>query len=141
MRLLLFAEVLRGDDGPDAPPAPPRETKRQTGRPPQGESDKAQLVLAALVKHHDWEPNGSVGEPTPARGKYLAKLASNKHVKVSPSTVSRFFAKKFPGRGHKGYESACVRGKIGALLTLWRGDFSEEHLADLLSHESGRGDD
>jgi hypothetical protein len=116
--------------------------KRRTGRPRKGETDKERLVLAALVAHHNWQPGGSVGNDTPAKTRQLAKLASDKRkrVEVSVATVSRFFRKRFPGRGHKDYEAACVRGEIGALLAKWQGD-EPEHLAGLLPRESGRGGD
>jgi hypothetical protein len=128
----------KSNAGGSVPPA-----KRRTGRPRKGESDKERLVVAALVAHHKWQPGGSVGNDTPAKTRQLARLASDKRkgVEVSVATVSRFFRKKFPGRGHKGYEAACVRGEIGALLARWQGDVPE-HLADLLPRESGRaGDD
>lgn len=68
----------------------------------------------------------------------LARLASSEHVKVSVATVSRFFKRRFPDRGYKGYVSACLRGEIGLKIALWQGELSEEHLADLLPEEYGR---
>jgi hypothetical protein len=76
----------------------------------------------------------------PAKTEELAKLASGKHVKVSVATVSRFFAKRFPKRGYKGYENACVRDQIGMKLAIWQGDILE-HLAALRPDETGRGED
>jgi hypothetical protein len=112
-----------------------RQTKR-TGRPRKGESDKERLVLGALATHHKCSGD-SIGNPTPAKTKQLASLASNKNVKVSVATVSRFFKRKFPGRGYKGYESACIRNEIGLKIALWQGE-GHEHLADLFPGEYGR---
>jgi hypothetical protein len=139
------AEALAG-----AEPAPPPDSEpqggrpaRRTGRPRKGESDKERLVIGALVKHHRYQPGGGIGDYTPAKTKRLAGLASGKDVKVSVATVSRFFKKKFPVLGYKGYEAACNRDakvNIGMYLALWQGDVAER-LADLLPHESGREDD
>jgi hypothetical protein len=117
-----------------------RRSISRTGRPREGETDKEQLVIAALMKHHGYQSDRSIGNPTPAKTAQLAKLASGKQVQVSDATVSRFFKKKFPGRGYKGYTNACVRGEIGMKLAVWQGDILEAH-ADLLSEEYGRGED
>jgi len=114
--------------------------KRRTGRPRKGESDKEWLVIGALAVHHEWQTGGSVGNDTPAKTKPLAKLASDEHVTVSDATVSRFFTKKFPGRGYKGYRAACVNGTIGTLLASWQGEMPK-HQAGLMPHESGREDE
>jgi hypothetical protein len=121
--------------GPGQGPA-----RHRTGRPRKGESDKELLVIGALVAHHKWQPGGSVGDDTPAKTRRLAELASGKDVGVSVATVSRFFQKKFPDRGYKGYKAACLRGEIGSRLAVWQGEVTE-HLADLLPPESGRGED
>jgi hypothetical protein len=114
-------------------------SRRKTGRPRKGETDKERLVIAALTKHHDLEGR-SVGNYEPAKTRTLAKLASSKRVSVSVATVSRFFKQKFPDRGYKGYENACRNEKIGKLLAYWNGDLNE-HRPDLLPHEYGRGED
>jgi hypothetical protein len=112
---------------------------KRTGRPRKGESDKERLVIAALALHHRCHGR-SVGKHTPATTKDLANLASGTHVTVSDATVSRFFKKKFPGRGYKGNEAACVRDEIGMLIAKWQGDVSA-YLPDLLPQESGCKDD
>jgi hypothetical protein len=118
---------------------------RRTGRPRKGESNKERLVISALVKHHRYQPGGSVGNYTPAKTERLAELASGKDIKVSVATVSRFFKRRFPqhDRGYDGYVAACnrdARCSIGMLLALWQGEVPE-HLAGLLPHESGCEDD
>src|SRR5688572_9445135 len=49
-----------------------RPTKRRTGRPRRGESDKDSLVLAALAKHHGWQAGGggSIKNWDPAKTKH-----------------------------------------------------------------------
>jgi hypothetical protein len=126
-------------DALENPPDGGQPDVRRTGRPRHGECDKERLVLGALVKHHRYQPGGSVENYTPAKTRKLAELASGERVKVSLATVSRFFKKKFPGRGYKGYETACVQKTIGTKLALWQGDVSE-HLACLLPHETGSED-
>jgi hypothetical protein len=116
----------------------PEAAKRKTGRPRKGETDKERVVISALDIHHKRQ-GLSVGDDTPAKVRALARLASDKHVQVSVGTVSRFFKKKFPDRGYKGYETACIHGRIGALLARWQGEDAERH-ADLLPHDSGRGE-
>jgi hypothetical protein len=111
-----------------------RQAKR-TGRPRKGETDKERLVIGALAAHHQCAGR-SLGNPTPATIKQLANLASNKNVAVSVATVSRFFKRQFPGRGYKGYESACQRDEIYLKIALWQGE-GQEHLADLVPRESG----
>jgi hypothetical protein len=127
-------------DKPHEAPSPPTPAKRRARRPRKGESDKHQLVLAALVKHHGYQLNGSVEDYTPAKTAILAQLASGENVTVSPSTVSRFFKQKFPGRGYQGYYLACVNGQIAPRLALWQGEIPER-CPDLLPHESGRGEE
>jgi hypothetical protein len=122
-----------------------QRSKRRTGRPRKGETDKERLVIAALIKHHRYQNDGSVDNSTPATTRELAELASSKHVTVSVATVSRFFKRKFREhkRGCDGYIAACnrdARVNIGMLLALWQGEVSE-HLGDLLPHESGREGD
>jgi hypothetical protein len=112
----------------------------RTGRPRKAESSKEQLVIGALVTYHKWQPGDSIGNDTPAKTEQLAKLASSKRAKVSKATVSRFFAKKFPNLGYKGYEIACLRGEIGMKLTTWQGDIPDA-LRDLLPEEYGRRKD
>jgi hypothetical protein len=119
--------------------------RRKTGRPRRTETDKERLVVAALAKHHGYQPGGIVERYTPATTARLAKLASGKGVKVSASTVSRFLKRKFPNHdhGYAGYRAACnleARTHIGLLLALWQGEASER-LAGLLPHESGREED
>ena len=115
------------------------KTAKRRGRP-KGETDKKRLVIAALIKHHGYQTGGSIDNPTPAKTKELAELASGKHVKVSVATVSRFLAEKFPDRRYKGYENACARGEIGTKLALWQGDVPDS-LRDLRPEEYGRGED
>jgi hypothetical protein len=113
--------------------APQSQRAKRTGRPRKGESDKERLVISALDAHHKSD-GSSVENPIPAKLKHLANLASNKHVSVSVATVSRFFARKFPGRGYKGYEAACIRNEIALRIAGWQGDISDKHLADLRPH-------
>jgi hypothetical protein len=129
-----------GAEGGDDQPA------KRTGRPRKGESSKERLVIGALVKHHHYQPGGSIENYAPAKTERLAELASGEYVKVSVATVSRFFKRQFPDhdRGYDGYVAACnrdARVNLGMLLALWQGDVSER-LASLLPRESGReGDD
>jgi hypothetical protein len=136
--LASWLEERAAVSAPDGPSGD-RPAKRRTGRPRQGESDKETLVIGALVKHHRYQPGGSVENYTHATTKQLAKLASGKYVKVSVATVSRFFKKKFPDQGYKGYVSDCTRELIGAKLALWQGEVAER-LTELLPHESGSED-
>ncbi len=140
VRLLACAQVQRGDVGLDAKPTTPGGTRRQTGRP-RGETDKEALVLAAIVRHHRWQQDGSTGEENAATVAQLASLASNRRTTVSTATVSRFLRKKFPGRGHQGYRESCLRGDIGLRLSLWQGEIPQHRFSRLLPHESGRDDD
>ena len=112
---------------------PPKRTRR----PKKSESDKRQLVLHALVLHHKWNQDGSIGNDTPATQPELVKLASGKLVKVSKATVSRFFTKKFGEDGHKGYVAACENRTIGLKLSLWQGE-AAKLLDDLTPEEYGR---
>ena len=119
--------------------------KRKIGRPRLGESDKKRLIIGALAKHHCYQPPGVTENDTPAKLKKIAELASNKIVKVSASTVSRFFKKMFPkhGSGYAGDVAACNRDtkiNIAMHLALWQGEVGK-HVADLLPQEYGRPDD
>ena len=114
-------------------------TVTRTGRPKKGETDKERLVIGGLVKHHGYQPGGSVSNWDPAKTEDLAKLGSDvrKKVKFSTATVSRFFKKKFPQDGYKGYVAACsrdARNDIGTLLALWQGELPARH-AELQDEE------
>lgn len=123
-----------------------KQRTNRTGRPRKGESDKEQLVIGALVRHHCYQPGGSITNYEPAKTSQLSALASNEHVQVSGATVSRFFKRKFTNPnclGHKGYAAACNRDasvNIGQLLALWQGEFSEQHLAALRPDDGARND-
>jgi hypothetical protein len=117
---------------------------RRHGRPRKDESSKERLVIGALVKHHGYQPGGSIENYEPAKTKELAKLASGERVQVSAASISRFLKRKFPNhkRGYDGYVAACNRSarlNIGMLLSLWQGEVAER-LAELLPTESGRED-
>jgi hypothetical protein len=117
--------------------------RRRAGRPRKEETGKYPLVIGALEEHHRYQERGSVENWDAATLGKLASLASGDRVKVSASTVSRFFKDKFRNRGYKGYVSACNQRTIqhiGLLLMLWRGELPT-HLPDLLPHESGAGDE
>jgi hypothetical protein len=136
-RLLAKAETKPASKGTTGEPQ-----TRRTGRPRKRDSDKQRLVVAALARHHGYQPVGSVSNYNPAKTESLAKGASGKGVEVSVATVSRFFQKKFSGQGYKGYVAACNRDAritIGMYLALWQGEVSDR-LPGLLPHETGQGD-
>lgn len=113
--------------------------QRRAGRPRKEDSDKGALLLCALDTHHKREGN-SVENDEPATLGDLAKLASSKHTKINKSTVSRFFAKKFPKPCYKSYVCACARREIGRKLAEWQGDLPDGRFAGLLLDESAPGD-
>jgi hypothetical protein len=87
----------------------PKQKRR--GRPPKGETGKAQIVLANLVRHHRWEP-GLCLNYTPAKLKELADDCGT-------ATVSRFLESKFGKPGHERYAGACGSEHIRQLIGEW----------------------
>ena len=110
--------------------------KRRKGRPSKNETDRDTIVLSALVIHHGYESNGSIGRDDPAT---VRGLADKNKPQLTTAAISRFFKRKF-SNGHKGYVVACRKREIGRLLTQWQGDESEGH-ADLRPDERDRSED
>ena len=96
---------------------------KRTGRPRKGETDKDAQVIAALARHHQYEPGGSIGNFDPATVRGLAKRGSG----FSVATVTRFLKSKFGESGHKAYAAACRSRRIGPLLAKWNGDQCQNH--------------
>lgn len=118
----------------------PANGKRQTkhrGRPNKADRPKTLLVLHALLTHHGWEEGGHVGNATAATLQELAALAD-----VNPATVSRYLGTQFGDKAnaHERYAVACVKGRIGGLLTLWQGKAGKQ-LAALLDHDGATSND
>jgi hypothetical protein len=128
------------------PTQQPKSQRKKGGRPKKNEKDSPTKVLAALCKHHGYEPGGSVTNVEPATNRGLA-AQYNKGVtgraRMGNNALTRFLDAKYAkdgGKGHKRYEIACRQGTIGAMLALWCGELSL-HVPDLLPGEYGRGGD
>lgn len=91
-----------------------RQARRKTGRPKKSEKDSETKVVAALSKHHGYEPGGSVSNYEPAKNRDLAK-----EFDLSGNALSRFLTDKLGPGGGKTYKNRCSQGKIGALLVIW----------------------
>lgn len=109
-----------------------RRRKKRPGRPSNEDADGSALVLHALVKHHKYESDGSVGNYEPATLKQLKELSG-----VSKQTCSIFLANKFGKPGYKQYAEACRNETIRGLLAKWQGDLPEQ-VKDLFAEEYGR---
>lgn len=121
-----YVKILRQLSQPDKPEAVRRGRRKGDQR---SGHDK---VLAALAKYHGLEDDGSVGTKEPAGLGELSKLAG-----ASRQTCSNFLASKLGRPGYKRYEAKCVKGVIGPLLLVWRGEVPKQ-MADLLTEEYGR---
>jgi hypothetical protein len=126
-----------GADGrPDGRTPGKTPTKARAGRPKKADKDSAAKVVAALIKHHGYEDNGSVTNYEPATNRGLAADYA-----LSGNALTRFLQDKLGKNGQRQYKAACVNNKIGSYLALWNGDLPGR-LAGLMPHESGReGDD
>jgi hypothetical protein len=103
---------------------------RRPGKPKKGETPADTLIIAALVKHHRYEPGGRVGNWMPATGKALSEMTKlGDQDGVSTNAISKFWRaeKRFGERGKNGYDAACRQKKIGRLLAAWQGDALESH--------------
>jgi hypothetical protein len=111
-------------------PSPPAgsATGRRRGRPRRGEAPVHQLLRAALLKHHKFEPGGSarasVGNWEPARQIDLIRALASSHRPPSTATVSRFFKRHF--RGHAAYRRMCCDGSLPARLERLSGEGTEQ---------------
>jgi hypothetical protein len=108
--------------------------RRKTGRPKKEEKDSATKVVAALSAHHGYGEGMSVTNREPATNRGLRQYG------VSGNALSRFLNAKLGEGGHRKYKAACRTGRIGVLLSVWRGE-TPSRLLDLQPHESGREDD
>ncbi|MCP4539192.1 MAG: hypothetical protein GY832_18805 [Chloroflexi bacterium] len=110
--------------------------EKQLGRPTDDKKPCDVKIIAALAKHHDYQPGGkanaaSVLNHEPADLKKLAEIAD-----TTPKTVSKFLKEKFDGKTKKaGYDAACCREEIGYHLVKWQGDFSDQALNHIVERE------
>lgn len=110
----------------------PEGVEKKRGRRRGDERTGPALVLAALVKHHGLQEDGSVATYEPAPLATLEELSG-----VSRQTCSNFLANKLGRPGYKHYKAKCVQDTIGPLLVLWLGEVPKM-MADLLAEEYGR---
>jgi hypothetical protein len=136
---LIAERRIEADDLGDLPMAKVAEmlkpaVQRRIGRTRENEKSKDQLVVSAFTRHHQLQPDGSIGNQEPATVRGMAK-----EYNLTTAAVSRFFQRKFKSKdAHKSYVATCNRGEIGLKLALWSGNMPAKHFADLLPHESGR---
>lgn len=102
---------------------------KKPGRPPKGDPPGFTLVEAALLKHHGYQPGGSVTNDTPAKTTELAELS-----RKSDSTVSRYLKAKFGS--YRKYEQACAGCVVGLKFAKWQGELSEDRIDSLIEESS-----
>lgn len=123
-----------------------QEPQKRTGRPSKGEPDKSDLVLAAFVLHHQYEPGGSVGNLEPAGVRALAAdwnkdRKKKEDAKLTTAAITRFLQDKFGKKdAHKRYSTTCSGKIIGRLLAEWQGE-PLERTAEYRDEWHGVGDD
>jgi hypothetical protein len=98
--------------------------RRRAGRRRKTEKDSAAEVIAALSKHHGYDEDGSVTNREPATNQGLAEAYG-----LSNNALTRFLAAKLGEGANKQYKAACRTGRVGAFLTLWRGELASHHTA------------
>jgi hypothetical protein len=118
-RTVLLRDALRRAPSttPEKPTAAETPKGRKTGKPKKTECPKADLIIAALVKHHEYGENCSCLNYEPATVRGLAKQLG-----FSTATVKRFFDKRFGEHGHARYKTRCAKKEVGQFLGRWLGE-------------------
>ena len=113
---------------PSSDDATPSGTTKQKRSTINGEAHAK--IVAGLTAHHKYK-DGSCLEWTPVQ---VNKFAA--HVKVSPSTVSKFFKDQFAG--HKKYQTACCDPvKLAFTLRMLNGELTPRILYNSLGDDDG----